>query len=269
MVGSNTPLQELTRRIITAAVLCAVLFMVLYLGTLTAFMAVLVVASLSLREWCGLCSCWPNQHRLVALVLACAAATAVWGEIMADGARVYLGAFVAMQCFFAYIVWVYARHGFKGLDRYNVSMWVQGVLLIVLSARSVLLSVLKSEWLTLYIIALVAISDIAGFVCGKLLGKGRPFPVLSPNKTWAGTVAMCLAPFAMGMLIQHAVGQWWYSPAWLLSIGPLALHGDLWVSLIKRYKSVKHTGEALPGHGGWLDRIDSHVMVFAWLAVCY
>lgn len=268
MVGSNTPLQELTRRIITAAVLCAVLLAVLYLGTSTAFMAVVVVAASSLMEWCSLCACWPHQHRLVSLVLACVAAIGVWSVIMVHGTGLYLGAFVAMQCFFGYIAWVYARQGFKGLGDYYVTIWAQGVLLIVLSAWSVVLSVLKSKWLTLYIIALVAISDIAGFVCGKLLGKGRPFPVLSPNKTWAGTVAMCLAPFAMGMLIQHTAGHQWYSPFWLMAIGPLALYGDLWVSLVKRYKSVKHTGEALPGHGGWLDRIDSHVMVFAWLAVC-
>ena len=78
---------------------------------------------------------------------------------------------------------------------------------------------------------------------------------------------MCVVPALLGMPLQYATGSQWLSLWVLLLVGPLALLGDVWVSLIKRYKSVKHTGQVLPGHGGWLDRIDSHVMVFAWLAV--
>lgn len=107
---------------------------------------------------------------------------------------------------------------------------------------------------------------------GKVFGKARPFPTVSKNKTWEGTI-LGLA-MAIGLVaIKIAAGgelatDWMY-----LLCGPLALIGDLYESFLKRQFKVKDSNEILiknkffeklemliggsEGHGGYLDRIDS------------
>ena len=128
-----------------------------------------------------------------------------------------------------------------------------------------------------YIILGVPGYDIFAYLFGKLFGgkvfgKSRPFPKVSKNKTWEGTL-LGLA-MAIGMVaIKIAAGgslaaDWMY-----LLCGPLALCGDLFESYLKRRFSVKDSNEILiknkffavlegcvggsEGHGGFLDRIDS------------
>lgn len=128
-----------------------------------------------------------------------------------------------------------------------------------------------------YIILGVPGYDIFAYLFGKLFGgkvfgKSRPFPKVSKNKTWEGTI-LGLA-MAVGMVaIKIAAGgnlatDWMY-----LLCGPLALCGDLYESYLKRQFKVKDSNEILiknrffavlegcvggsEGHGGFLDRIDS------------
>ncbi|HAV93244.1 MAG: hypothetical protein CMF52_05990 [Legionellales bacterium] len=117
------------------------------------------------------------------------------------------------------------------------------------------------------VIALTALSDISGYIIGKWIGKRRVFPYLSPNKTEYGTLAMVGIPAIAALLIPAQIcGQ---LRLFYLMIGAFALMGDLWVSQLKRLVGVKNTGAVLPGHGGLLDRIDSHMVILssllAWL----
>lgn len=107
---------------------------------------------------------------------------------------------------------------------------------------------------------------------GKIFGKSRPFPHISKNKTWEGTIlgltmAIGLVAIAIAISGDFAV-DWIY-----LLCGPLALLGDLFESYLKRKFDVKDSNEILiknrffeklelvvggsEGHGGFLDRIDS------------
>jgi phosphatidate cytidylyltransferase len=138
---------------------------------------------------------------------------------------------------------------------------------------------------TIYTLLAVWSGDIFAYFVGKLLGRHRMSPEISPKKTWEGAVASILASVIVGTLwFQHAPG---ISSA-LLRIGlierrdgmfgleqpslwPIILLsavvnigaqlGDLVESLIKRGAAVKDSGTILPGHGGMLDRIDA--MLFA------
>lgn len=107
---------------------------------------------------------------------------------------------------------------------------------------------------------------------GKIFGKARPFPKVSKNKTWEGTImglVMAIFLVAILMAVRGAfVTDWYY-----LLCGPLALCGDLYESFLKRRFKVKDSNEILikkpvfsriemliggsEGHGGYLDRIDS------------
>ncbi len=128
-----------------------------------------------------------------------------------------------------------------------------------------------------YVILGVPGYDIFAYLFGKMLGgkifkKSRPFPYVSKNKTWEGTIlgiSTSLLIVTLLMLSRHAFNTDWI----FLFCGPLALIGDLFESLLKRKFGVKDSNEILikkpffekleavvggsEGHGGFLDRIDS------------
>ena len=96
------------------------------------------------------------------------------------------------------------------------------------------------------------------YVWGKLLGRRKIAPTLSPNKTLEGFVGGSLSATAIG------AGLWWATPfAWwqaaLLAflITLMGFFGGLVMSAIKRDRGVKDYGTLIEGHGGMVDRIDS------------
>ena len=109
-----------------------------------------------------------------------------------------------------------------------------------------------------------AMSDVGAFVVGKLLGRHKLAPWLSPNKTWEGTLGNVLGAYLGVSLMSFALPD---RLLWLLVfVLPLvlavgAVWGDLLESGIKREFQVKDAGDWLPGFGGLLDRIDSLVIV--------
>ncbi|WP_237464360.1 phosphatidate cytidylyltransferase [Vibrio stylophorae] len=113
--------------------------------------------------------------------------------------------------------------------------------------------------LVLYLVVLTQFNDVAQYTWGKLLGKRKIIPKVSPNKTWAGFVggvatttalAVALAPFLTPM-------QWPMAMAAGVLIAISGFIGDVTISALKRDLQIKDSGNLLPGHGGILDRIDS------------
>ncbi|MDB9827196.1 phosphatidate cytidylyltransferase [Candidatus Pelagibacter sp.] len=115
----------------------------------------------------------------------------------------------------------------------------------------------------IFFILLISIStDIGGFIVGKTF-KGKKLSKISPNKTISGTFgsiifSMLLIPFFYTQLdILNIYLLFFYT--FVISI--VSQLGDLFVSLLKRKAKVKDTSDLLPGHGGFLDRIDG--IIFA------
>ncbi|HEY1527119.1 MAG TPA: phosphatidate cytidylyltransferase [Candidatus Angelobacter sp.] len=112
--------------------------------------------------------------------------------------------------------------------------------------------------LLLFLVIVVQISDVFQYVWGKLLGKRKIAPAISPNKTWEGFIGGVATAVALG------TGLWWMTPfspwqALLLSlaIALMGFAGGLTMSAIKRDRGVKDFGSTIEGHGGILDRMDS------------
>jgi len=116
--------------------------------------------------------------------------------------------------------------------------------------------------LLLYLVIVDQLSDVLQYVWGKLAGRHKIAPSVSPNKTWEGFVGGVLSATAIGTAL------WWMTPftppvaaAISLMITLLGFAGGLVMSAIKRDRGVKDYGTLIPGHGGILDRMDS--MIFA------
>ena len=105
-----------------------------------------------------------------------------------------------------------------------------------------------------WLVILVAATDTAAYVFGKLIGGPRMAPEISPGKRWSGAVAGCIAAVLVtagfaGSLSAAAVGLG-------LALSVASQLGDLAESWIKRRAGVKDSSAVIPGHGGVLDRFD-------------
>jgi phosphatidate cytidylyltransferase len=113
-----------------------------------------------------------------------------------------------------------------------------------------------------YLFILTALNDIAQFVSGKLFGRHKIAPGVSPNKTWqglaGGIVISQVLSLALGSYLALAAPLTLAVFALLLSLAGFA--GDLMFSAAKRRMKIKDFSTLIPGHGGILDRVDSLVL---------
>lgn len=121
------------------------------------------------------------------------------------------------------------------------------------------LRAINPHWLMVALLLSWA-GDTAAMYVGKSMGRHKLAPRISPGKTWEGS-----AGSVVGAAIAAAVYAHYLMPqeplAWVLAIAAVAnvagQVGDLCESAFKRGADVKDSGTMLPGHGGWLDRVDS------------
>jgi phosphatidate cytidylyltransferase len=119
-----------------------------------------------------------------------------------------------------------------------------------------------------FLIVITQLNDVSQFIAGKLFGKRKISPLISPNKTWAGLIGGIIGSVGFGLLFKgllpHSTAQ-----VVLLSvlIATTGFFGDLNISAIKRDLKIKDMGDLIPGHGGILDRMDS--LIFSNLVFFY
>ena len=130
--------------------------------------------------------------------------------------------------------------------------------------------------LLFWFVAVTELSDVMQYVWGKLCGRRKIAPTVSPGKTWEGFLGGGLTTVALGAAL------WWITPFTPLEAGLIALvinvmgfFGGFVLSAIKRDRGVKDWGAMIEGHGGMLDRVDSisfsapiffHIVRYWWVA---
>ncbi|MBI4874751.1 MAG: phosphatidate cytidylyltransferase [Acidobacteria bacterium] len=122
-----------------------------------------------------------------------------------------------------------------------------------------LLRSINPHWL-MFGMAVNWIGDIAAFYVGSAVGRHRLAPRVSPKKSWEGAIGSALAAAALGVAyLRWAMPQvpLWEAAALAVTVNVAGQVGDLAESAIKRGAGVKDSSNLLPGHGGWLDRVDS------------
>jgi phosphatidate cytidylyltransferase len=134
------------------------------------------------------------------------------------------------------------------------------------------LHAINPHWL-MYALAITWLGDMAAYVVGSMAGRHKMAPRISPAKSWEGAAASMAMSLLFGVLYLQRV----ISSVPLLEVIGLTVVasaagqlGDLCESAIKRGAGVKDSGSLLPGHGGWLDRVDASLftmpVVYFWVS---
>lgn len=127
------------------------------------------------------------------------------------------------------------------------------------------------QWWVLATVIIVVVVDTGAYATGLIFGRHKLAPKISPGKTWEGLAGSAVLAVVAGAILGHYMIQtgWLTGALVALALVASATLGDLVESLIKRDIGVKDISSWLPGHGGFLDRLDSVVPSMAVIFVSY
>lgn len=267
------------KRILTAVVLIAVVFAVIFLGhAWMVTLLALLVAELAGYEYLQLVN--HGRLKVSAWWLAVATAVLFWAAYawpIDTQLPVLTGLGFSL----------FALAGFRSPLQQVLAETATGLFGLVYVAYP--LSLVALIWnrddgkpLLLFLMVCVWAGDIAALYIGKNFGRHKLAPRLSPNKTWEGAVASLAGSMlaggavywvgdllsARGNLVLHVEEPLWQLMVLAVILNAAAQTGDLLESAIKRGAGVKDSGSMLPGHGGILDRIDALLLAAPVLWYC-
>jgi phosphatidate cytidylyltransferase len=265
--GRGAGTNNLTLRVVSAAVLAPVVLASTYVGGWIFLALCALAAGGILWEWTSLAAQRAEPRILLPGLAALLAAVVLVGLNAPDGAwgAIGLGAVLA-----GLVAGTWPR----GEGAQISAVWAGGG---VIYAGAALLgpALLRRdpEWgLTalLFLFAIVWITDIFAFSCGRALGGPLLWPGVSPKKTWSGAIGGLAGGVAAGVAVAYASGFGKLGivgvMAFVLSV--LAQAGDLFESAVKRRFDAKDSSQLIPGHGGLMDRLDGLlVATFAALVI--
>jgi phosphatidate cytidylyltransferase len=257
------------KRVLTAIVLIPLVFAVIYASQRWPILLIgvlFLVAGLALWEYLGLANAiGAKTPRVVVIVFLGLLLAAVFRvpELMAPVSGAMALALLVICTFRSPLERVLPDTAYS----------VFGLLYIGLSMSTIyLLSAADNgPSLLVFLLLVVWTGDIAALYIGRAFGRWTLAPRLSPNKTWEGSIASVMASVAIavalvlagGMLTARSIeylsypGSYWHWIGLAVLLNIAGQVGDLAESAIKRAAGAKDSGKLLPGHGGFLDRIDA------------
>ncbi|MBF9055055.1 phosphatidate cytidylyltransferase [Rhodobacterales bacterium HKCCA1065] len=119
-------------------------------------------------------------------------------------------------------------------------------------------------WMT-WLVLVVVVTDIAGYLIGRVVGGPKFWPRVSPKKTWSGTIAGWIGAGCVGVAYMTQTEAGAGIIAISVALAFASQMGDLAESAIKRHVGVKDSSRLLPGHGGVFDRFDGMIGAAALL----
>lgn len=255
--------QNLNARINAWWVMCLIFAISVVIGPIGSVILFALISFLALREFITLVPTRPADHRAL-----------LWSFFLITPLQ-YLLVAVHWYGLFAILIPVYAflflalRIAISGdtthfLSRVSAIQWALMICVYSLSYAPALLGLsfrghgTPGPTLLLFLVIVVQGSDVLQYIFGKLFGKHRIAPQVSPNKTVEGFIGGVAAATVLGALL------WWATPFTFWQAGLQALlialsgfGGGLVMSAIKRDRGIKDFGTIIAGHGGILDRVDS------------
>jgi phosphatidate cytidylyltransferase len=261
--AAREAIADMNRRIAAWWVMCAVFAVAVLTGGIGSIVLFALLSFLALREFITLVDSRRADHR--ALLIAFFVALPAQYVLVGIG---WYGLFSILIPVYAFLlipaVLAVIGETENFLQRTATIQWGLAVCVYAISHAPALLFLDipgydgREALLLFFLVLVVQLSDVLQYVFGKLFGRHRIAPRVSPNKTWEG--------FAGGVACATLIGTalWWATPfapleaaAMSLLIALTGFLGGLVMAAIKRDRGVKDYGTLIPGHGGVLDRIDS------------
>ena len=259
------------KRIITALVAVAVFLPVLYFSHTPVFAVVLSLLSLiAVLEMLRCVGLWRKRALSVPIAAVAAALPLLpYWLSRADAERAMVLAALAL-IIYAFAVMTFSKGKIK-LEDMSVALTATAYVIACFTALSVLRYGVD-EGKYVYLICFIGawMTDIFAYFTGKLLGKHKLIPDVSPKKTIEGSVGgvvCCAASMLLYGYIISVVTKGALTPNYVLlgvsgvAISVVSQIGDLLMSAVKRQYGIKDYGKLFPGHGGVLDRFDSVLAV--------
>lgn len=168
----------------------------------------------------------------------------------------------------AVLLWCVAEGPQSSIRDISGGIFVAAYVPFLASFSSLLLAAPDGAKRVIVFIGVTICSDIGGFAVGVIAGKHPMAPSVSPKKSWEGAAGSAVTCVVAGVATVMVIlgGSWWAGAVLGLAVVLSATVGDLTESTIKRDLGIKDMGSILPGHGGFMDRMDSLLLAapVAW-----
>lgn len=258
--------NSLIKRTITALILVPLVIIGIF--TLPTYIFTSLVAFIVLFaawEWTNLMPLQKKWQNVLFLVFLLACFLVVYLYLF-NPSQILLAktiSWLAIAWWLLALIWILAYAKNQKKRFYNIPMFsLIGCLVLFPCWYS--LSFIRSTHqpgIILYLLFLIWSADTGAYFAGRLWGKTKLIPAVSPGKTWtglwggivSGLICALIAAYLFHFDFRHLV--LWLLWSFLTIL--VSVVGDLFISVIKRQSNVKDSGTILPGHGGVLDRIDS------------
>ena len=174
----------------------------------------------------------------------------------------FLSAFTLAALF----LYQYIRYGTSGVIANCGVNYFSIIYLGLLSAFVLAVRIDFGPWLLLMFVFVVKSADIGAYTVGKLFGKHKFSPVISPAKTWEGMAGAAALAIIVAILFAGIcdIMSWSMAAVFGLCFAFIGQFGDLAESMIKRDARQKDSANNVPGFGGVLDIIDSPIAAAPW-----
>lgn len=261
--GDSDVVRNLNARLRAWWGMVAVLALCFWLGAIANLVVFACISFFALREFITLTPTRAGDH--LPLVVAFYVLIPVQYWLIFDDWYGLFSIFIPVYAFLALpALAVFGGDTERFLERSTKIQWGVMIAIYCISHAPALLTLdlrgydNQGPLLLLYLILVVQISDVMQYVFGKLFGKRKLAPLVSPSKTVEGLVGGGLAAVAIGAAL------WWITPFTPLQSALMSLLivicgalGGLALSAVKRSLGAKDWGHMIEGHGGMMDRMDS------------
>lgn len=256
----------LKTRVITALALLAGFLITAFLLP-EPFAAVVfgIMAGAMAWEWAGLMGLDRPRRLLFAgiTLLSCFIVDRVADSIFA---KLWIGSAVFWLTVAPFWLW----RGWR-LASSAVAGYLTGWLLIVPTWAAMVALQDGHPWWLFGVMGVVWIADISAYFAGRAWGRHKLAPAISPGKTWEGVIGAIIGVGVYSVIAAQIAGiapmaHLGWAPL-LLALTILSVVGDLFESMVKRQAGVKDSSQLLPGHGGFLDRLDSQTSMLPLAAL--
>ncbi len=263
MIKPKANLTELKSRTRSWWIMASLVLGAVLLNTTISYIAIAVLSFLAFRELYSVLGFRISDRRAI-----------FWAyvSIPVQYYLAYIGWYGAFIIFIPIVMFLFLplRIVLKGdtvgiIKSMSSLQWILMLTVFGLSHMAYLLSLPENptfsaggRGLLLFLIFLTEINDVMQFTWGKLLGKHKIVPKVSPNKTWEGFVGGLICTTVIGYFLGFLTPLNNYQVVFVsFMIAASGFIGDIVMSSVKRDIGIKDMGSSIPGHGGILDRIDS------------